>query len=174
MRLRALLVLLAAHGCGASPGGTSARAVVPEVEVGGLARLEQAIAEHRGQPLLVNFWATWCAPCVAELPELLDTVAAHESGGLRILGVSYDLMLPGKQREATRALVHGYLEKRGWPLPTLLYDAPDYEAINARFDLPGAIPVTLAIDRAGSVVERLEGAGTKEHFERLARKALGP
>jgi len=112
MRLRALLVLLvslAIQGCGASTGGTTARASVPEVEVAGLARVEQAIAEHHGHPLLLNFWATWCAPCVAELPDLLAVAAEHE---VRVLGVSFDLMLPNKQPDETSALVRAFLERR--------------------------------------------------------------
>ena len=174
MRLRALLVLLvslAIQGCGASTGGTTARASVPEVEVAGLARVEQAIAEHHGHPLLLNFWATWCAPCVAELPDLLAVAAEHEVG---VLGVSFDLMLPNKQPDETSALVRAFLERRDLALSTLIYDGSDYEAINARFDLPGGIPVTLAIDSAGNVVDRHEGEGSRDHFDRLAHNALGP
>jgi thiol-disulfide isomerase/thioredoxin len=177
MRLRALLVLpisVAMQGCGASTDGTTARANVSGVEIAGLARVEQAIAEHRGHPLLLNFWATWCPPCVEELPGLLAVAKEHESGGLQVLGLSFDMMLPNKQPDEVIAHVRGFLDQRGLALPTLILEGADFEATSARFDLPGGIPVTLAIDRAGNVVDRHEGQGSREHFERLARKALGP
>jgi thiol-disulfide isomerase/thioredoxin len=167
---RALLALLACAGCG---GSEAPRPAPLEVVVGDLAELEQALAARRGRPLLLNFWATWCAPCVAELPDLLATVDAHASEGLSVLGVSYDLMLPNKQAEAVRAAVQGFLQGRGLALPTVIYDGPDYAAIDARFELPGAIPVTLAIDAYGRIVDREEGESTRARFDELARKALG-
>ncbi|HEX6885156.1 MAG TPA: TlpA disulfide reductase family protein [Planctomycetota bacterium] len=167
---RALLVLLACASCDAAG---APRAVPPEVVVADLAGLEQALAARRGQPLLLNFWATWCAPCVAELPDLLAAVRAHEADGLRVLGVSYDLMLPNKEPEAVRAAVLEFLQGRDLALPTVVFDGPDYDAIDARFELPGPIPVTLAIDRSGQIVERAEGEGTRARFDELARRALG-
>ena len=175
MRLRSLIVLpflLALHGCGASTGETAARASVPQLEVAGLERLEQAIAENRGHPLLLNFWATWCPPCVAELPALVATAKENESRGLRVLGVSFDLMMPDKKPDEMLAHVRSFLEQRGLALPTLIFDGADYDAINERFQLPGAIPVTLAIDRTGKVVDRLEGESNREEFGKLARKVL--
>jgi cytochrome c biogenesis protein CcmG/thiol:disulfide interchange protein DsbE len=122
---------------------------------------------------LVHFWATWCPPCVAELPELVAVVREHESGGLQVLGVSFDMMLPGKEPDDVVAHVRTFLEQRGLVLPTVVLDRADYKSIRARYDLPDGIPVTLAIDRAGNVVDRHEGQGAREDFERLARKALG-
>ena len=167
---RALPLLLACTAC----EGSGAPGPGPlEVRVADLAGLEQALAARRGQPLLLNFWATWCAPCVAELPDLLGAAEAFEPDGLRVLGVSFDLMLPDKQADTVREHVHAFLERRGLALPTVIFDAPDYAEINARFELPGAIPVTLAIDREGKVVDREEGEGSRERFGEMARRALG-
>jgi thiol-disulfide isomerase/thioredoxin len=49
----------------------------------------QAFAQYRGKPLVVNFWATWCAPCVEEMPEL-STLATEQSGKIHILGIGID------------------------------------------------------------------------------------
>ena len=54
-----------------------------------------------------------------------------------------------------------------------MYDAPDYDAINARFDLPGAVPVTLAFDAAGREVDRHVGEADEARFEAMMKKALG-
>jgi YD repeat-containing protein len=51
--------------------------------------------------------------------------------------------------------------------------ARDYEAIDARFDLPGGVPVTLAYDRNGKLVGKHQGEATRAEFEALARRALG-
>ncbi len=48
-----------------------------------------SLSDFRGRPLLVNFWATWCAPCVREMPTL-DALAAREDGGLQVLAISQD------------------------------------------------------------------------------------
>jgi len=61
------------------------------------------LASLKGKPVLVNLWATWCAPCVAELPQL-DKLA---SGGLRVLTVSQDMNETGK--------VAGFLKDKGAP-----------------------------------------------------------
>jgi thiol-disulfide isomerase/thioredoxin len=53
------------------------------------------LADFRGKPLLLNLWATWCAPCIAEMPTL-DALAAREGGKLTVLTVSQDLIDNGK------------------------------------------------------------------------------
>ena len=53
------------------------------------------LADFRGKPLLVNLWATWCAPCIAEMPTL-DALAAREGDKLTVLTVSQDLIDNGK------------------------------------------------------------------------------
>lgn len=167
--------LALAPACGESDGGAtdaSARAA-PSVTLARLEDIEQALAARRGQACLLNFWATWCAPCVAELPDLLDVAAEFEPRGVRVLGVSYDLMLPDMEPAATLELVRGFLVQRELALSTLILDAPDYAAIDARFELPGPIPVTLAFDAHGRIVDRHEGEASRERFAQMMRKALG-
>lgn len=172
------LALVTAAACGGTTSGEGRGASAPgpaevTIEIVDLAGLERAIEAQRGQACLVNFWATWCEPCVAELPALLEVVDEYQERGGRVLGVSYDLMVPGVERGEVVPMLRAYVVERGWALPTLVYEAPDYEAIDARFDLPGAIPVTLAFDRDGRLVDRAEGETSRERFEELMRHALG-
>ena len=167
-----LVLALAAGGCGGDarePGSSPA----PSVEIADLTGLDQALAARRGNACLLNFWATWCPPCVAELPDLVDVVRENEARGARVLGVSFDLMIPDVEREEGLELVRGFLAERDLALPTVVFDDADYEAINERFDLPGSIPVTLAFDREGRLVDRHEGEADRARFAEMMRKALG-
>lgn len=101
------------------------------------------LATFRGKPLLVNLWATWCAPCVAELPTL-DALAKREAGRLTVLAVSQDL-------EPTKAAE--FWEKRR--LPALaLYTDPDVKLSTA---YSATLPTTVLYDSAGKEVVRVTG-----------------
>jgi len=180
-RMRSLALALAVlplAGCGgqSEPGADAPAQVAARkapIEIVDLAGLDAALARYRGRGVLLNFWAIWCVPCVEELPELIEAAHAFEGRDAVVLGVSYDLMVP----TADKARIVGQMQKftaaRGMDIPVLVYDAPDFEAINERFQLPGEIPVTLALDRDGNVVDRHEGRAGRERFEEMLSKALG-
>ena len=145
----------------------------PRIEVVDLAGVEAALARRRGQGFLLNFWAIWCGPCVEELPELLEVAHEARPRGGDVVGISYDLMVAGADLEGMPATMARFLDKKGLDLEVLLYDADDYEGINERFSLPGEVPVTLAIDASGQVVDRQEGKAGRERFAAMMRRALG-
>lgn len=154
---------------------TSACAPAPDfaVERGGLAAVETALAGQKGHGCLVNFWATWCGPCVEELPDLNEVARAYEGQGGRVIGVSHDLLFPKVPAEQVAGQVKAFLQERGLSLATVVLEPGEVEAVEARFELPGYIPVTLAFDRDGKLVGREDGAASKERFEELMRAALG-
>jgi thiol-disulfide isomerase/thioredoxin len=163
--------------CGQQNGATSptaARQTKPAgtVEVADIARIDAVLAEHRGHGVLLNFWAIWCAPCVEELPELMEVGREHAQAEGDVVLVSYDLMIPGVQRDEVVKRVEAFAKKRGMDVPILIYDAPDFEAINEHFKLPGGVPVTLAYDRTGKLVDTQDGGAKKPRFEEMMRKAL--
>ena len=83
----------------------------------------------------------------------------HEGDGARILTVSYDLQVPSPGTpEEVASNVERFLKARGWTFPAYVFDAPDLDAINERYDLPGPIPVTLAFDAQGKLVDRASSA----------------
>ncbi len=144
----------------------------PDIRVVDLKGLEAALAEHRGQGVLLDFWAIWCEPCVAELPELLQTARAYKSRGGTAIGVSYDLMIPGVTREGVLKQMRAFVAERGIDIPILIYDAADYDAINNRFNLPGPVPATVAIDRNGTIVDHQNGSADRARFTAMMEKAL--
>lgn len=144
----------------------------PDVRIATLADLEAELEARKGSGFLLNFWAIWCAPCVAELPALESTAKAWRPKGGDVLTVSYDLMAGGTAKDA-ETNVRAFLEKRGFTFDALIFDEDDYDGINALLDLPGDIPVTLAIDAGGTVVDREDEAAGAERFDAMMRKALG-
>jgi len=152
---------------------SSVRKKAPDIRIVDLKGLQAVLDEHRGQGVLLDFWAIWCEPCVAELPELLETGREYRARGGTVLTVSYDLMVPGVTREEILQKMRAFVAERRIDAPVLIYDAEDYDAINEAFKLPGPIPVTLALDRKGGIVDRQEGRGTKARFAAMMQKALG-
>ncbi len=134
---------------------------------------EAALAQLEGQPYLLNFWATWCAPCIAELPELIEVAEEFETQGLQLVTINYDLMTPGVEPTAMLRTLADFQSARGLHYPVLVYDGDDYEAINLKLQLPGPIPVTLAFDANGIEVARIENATDAAGFRKLALAALG-
>jgi thiol-disulfide isomerase/thioredoxin len=165
--------LLAALAVCLAVGPSRAAGSAADVRVVDLKGLEAALAAHRGQAILLNFWAIWCEPCVAELPELQEVGRQFRGTNAVVLTVSYDLMLPDVTPEGALQQVQAFLAQKKLDLPVYIYNAPDYDAINARFGLPGPVPMTVAIDRNGTIVARHAGRGGRERFIELIRKALG-
>ncbi|MFT5285089.1 MAG: thiol-disulfide isomerase/thioredoxin [Planctomycetota bacterium] len=136
--------------------------------------LQAKLAADRGEGMLLNFWAMWCAPCVAELPELNEVAEAYRDRGGKVVAVSYDIMVPGAEDAATtEAKIQRFFAKRGWQIPVLLYDDVDYSKANEFYSLPGEIPATIAINKAGEIVDSQHGKAGKERFEEMMRTAMG-
>jgi thiol-disulfide isomerase/thioredoxin len=156
----ALFVLLLGAGCGGPPEGgaagaaaTGARPAAP-VAWADLDRLRAAVAGRRGTPLLVNFWATWCVPCVEELPDLAR-VAAEQNGAVALLGVSFDGWVSGYGPE-TENNVRGFLAEAGVGYDNLIYRG-DQDPVLEAFGLSGAIPHSILYDRDGRIARRWDG-----------------
>ncbi len=99
-----------------------------------------ALADYRGQTLLVNLWATWCHPCRAETPYLQSLYARYRDQGLRILGISVDLAVD------SGAVVH-FVEEFGVEYDIALDpDAQSRAVFHAR-----GLPTSVVIDRIGNV-----------------------
>ena len=106
---------------------------------------ELKLASLKGQPVLVNLWATWCAPCVAELPAL-DKLAAAEQGKLKVLTVNQDSGQPEKAGQFLKE--RGVTRLEPWLDPkgdlAFHYEAP-------------SLPMTVLYDAQGREVWRIAG-----------------
>ena len=136
--------------------------------------LQANLAGNYGEGMLLNFWAMWCGPCVAEMPELDEVAEAYLDRGGKVVGVSYDIMVDGADdAPTTEAKIQRFFAKRGFDFPVLLYDDDDFSKVDEFYKLPGPIPATLAINKAGEIVDVQHGEASKERFEEMMRKALG-
>ena len=131
------------------------------------AGLEQRVADAKGHPLLLVFWATWCKPCVEELPALV-TLQDEAPQGLQLVAVSLDHFLSGP---TTPQVVAGWLQTHPVELQHLIYAGTQDALFNA-FDLPGSIPYAILYDAQGRVLQRYEGQ-TEPAAVRTALAAAG-
>lgn len=115
----------------------------PELVLADAAGRQLRLSSLRGKPLLINLWATWCAPCIAELPTL-DRLAA--GGSVRVLTVSQDLQQTGK--------VAPFLAQRGGARLEAWLD-PD-NALSTHYAI-NVLPATVLYDSAGREVWRVLG-----------------
>jgi len=118
------------------------------------------LADYKGKVLILNFWATWCPPCRAEIPDFVEAYAANRNKGLEILGLSVDLMTANE--------LLPFVSKAKINYPVALADArivEDYEPGNY-------IPTTIIIDKKGTVRHRHVGQMDKDTLVRLFNQLI--
>jgi peroxiredoxin len=102
------------------------------------------LADYRGKVVLLNFWASWCAPCLLEMPRFVEWQSSYRAQGLQVLGVSMD-----DEASPARALDH----KLHLNYPVLMGDARLGELYGGILGLP----VTYLLDRRGRIRSRFQG-----------------
>ncbi len=115
------------------------------------------LAEHRGRIVVLDFWATWCAPCVKALPELADLHERFRDRNVDVIAVSLDE--PSSWDEAD-----GLLEREA-PRVTLRVGASMDDV--ARLTGSGSIPAMVIVDDDGSIVSRIAGPFDPEELSSL-------
>jgi thiol-disulfide isomerase/thioredoxin len=111
------------------------------------------LANERGKWVVVNYWATWCSPCIKEIPDLTAFDAARED--VRVIGLAFE--------EIERADLDAFLNKHpaGYPIAMVdVYDPPK------DFDVPRGLPTTYLVDPQGRLAERFIGPVTSAQLAR--------
>lgn len=149
----AVLVLVAIAAAAAGYGFNlwrMERGASPAAEAVLAARLDdlegrpQALAQWRGKVLVVNFWATWCAPCREEIPIFVRLQEQYGAGGLQFIGIAID------QRDK----VQSFAREFGINYPVLLGGIDAVDMSRQAGNRVGALPFTVIIGRDGQVVAR--------------------
>lgn len=170
MRFMIILSTLLAltTGCAAAPtavpSATDAQPTgepfyAPDFQLNTLDNRSITLSEQRGQWVIVNFWATWCAPCVAEMPAL-SIAQAERAATHQLLGINV--------RES-RETVAAFAQEHGIHFPILIN--PD-DAVLLNYNVIG-LPQTVVIDPEGEVVWRQFGPIDVDRFGALLDSLIG-
>lgn len=141
--------------------GQAAAAVDPAVQALWALVLETPTGEpaplqrYQGKPLLINFWATWCPPCVQELPMLNQFFEQHASKGLQMLGLAID------QPSAVRA----FLERVPLTFPIVIGGLQGGDINRSLGNQEGKLPFSVLLDSKGQALHRKIGPLTPQDLE---------
>jgi thiol-disulfide isomerase/thioredoxin len=119
-------------------------------------------SDFKGKVVVLDFWATWCGPCRAEIPGLVALQKEYAPEGLVIVGASVD--------EGGASTVKQFTEKLSVNYPVVLAD----EKVQQAFGDIEAIPTTFIIDRTGRIVKKDFGFTGKDEFEQEIKPLLNP
>ncbi|MBI4324077.1 MAG: redoxin domain-containing protein [Chloroflexi bacterium] len=133
----------------------------PDFEEKDLAGKPLSLANYKGKAVLLDFWATWCGPCVSELPNVLKTYEKHHAKGFEIIGISLD-----KDEEALRS----FIKKRNMPWPQV-FDGKGWGSKLAVKHGVNSIPATYLLDGEGKIVVKdLRGDELEAEVARILAK----
>jgi peroxiredoxin len=119
-----------------------------------------ALSDYRGKVVLLNFWATWCAPCRAEMPDLVKWQKQYQSSGLRVIGITFPPYGRKSVQQAARQLEVNY---------PILFGTRE---ITDKYRVDGVLPTSFVIDKEGKIRARIPGILRHEEFEQKVMPLL--
>lgn len=120
------------------------------------------LADYKGKVVLLDFWATWCAPCRKGIPDLIELKKQFKGQDFEIVGISVD-------DEKTKDQVVPFIKQMGINYPVAYYDA----AILSNFGNIESIPTAFIIDKSGKVISSYVGLTDKSVYIDQIKKLLG-
>ena len=130
-----------------------------------------SLASYKGKAVLINFWATWCAPCKIETPWLIELRNQYAAQGFEILGISADDIDRGDPQKLSdeKKEIARFVEQMHMPYPVLI----DGDAVSKPYGGLDELPTSFFVDRKGTVVAAQLGLTSKNDIEANIKKALG-
>jgi len=122
----------------------------------------QPLAQWKGKVLVVNFWATWCPPCRAEIPEFIRFQKQYEKQGVQFIGIAID----------QKSKVQDYAKEIGMNYPVLLGDLAGIDLARRIGNSEGGLPYTVIVDRKGQIVTTQLGGISFEKLEKTIQPLL--
>jgi peroxiredoxin len=147
---------LCGWGCGFA---AELGAAAPDFERADLTGRRIQLSAYHGRLVLLNFWASWCTPCLAEMPRLSAWQRKYGAAGLQVLGISMD---------DNEVPVHRFLARHPLAYPVLMGDAKLGEAFGGVLGLPCSI----LIDAQGRIVARFQGESDLSEIEARIKALL--
>jgi thiol-disulfide isomerase/thioredoxin len=132
--------------------------IAAEFRVADTVGVSHSLAQYQGKWVLVNFWATWCPPCLAEIPEFSALYQSRKNKDLMVLGIAVDFDDP--------KLVFEFAERQKMSYPLILGD----DEVTAQFGKINVLPTTFLYDPKGKKVLHRIGPLTRAELEKLIGK----
>jgi thiol-disulfide isomerase/thioredoxin len=136
------------------------KAPAPQVVLKDIAGRTLRLSNYKGKVVLLNFWATWCSPCRAEMPDLVKWQREYRKRGLQVIGITY----PPEELAEVRKFVRSI--KVNYPI------ALGGKQTKALFDKGENLPITVVIDKKGMILEVVQGILFPEEFEEKVKPLL--
>src|SRR5215211_7601346 len=143
-----------------TPGVLGQKVKAPQFKLRDVNGHTVRLNQYRGKVVLINFWATWCPPCRAEMPDLVRLQREHARQGLQIIGITYPPETKTRVRRFARSLKVNY--------PIIL----GTRQIRARFSSDETLPLTVVINREGKVSDIISGILLREEFDEKIKPLL--
>lgn len=118
------------------------------------------LSDLKGNPVLVNFWATWCLPCRVEIPSFIDLQKKYADKGLKVVGISVD--------RGDIEQVKKFVKEQKINYPVIMYD---YQSMK-EFGEISAVPTSFLINAQGKIEAKYPGYYLKNSFEKEIKKLL--
>lgn len=136
MKLKVLIVISIILGCISTTGAQKIKSIKAT-------ELEKIIAESK-TPMVINFWATYCVPCIEEIPYFQEEVKKHAKDGVQLLLVSLDM------KSAYPDKIENFVKKRDFNAPTVWLNETDADYFCPKVDpkWSGSLPATLFINNS--------------------------
>ena len=141
----------------------NAQQAAPSLKLHDLKGAPHTLEEYRGKPVLLNFWATWCVPCAAEMP-LLNEMQKRYQGKILFIAASID-------DQDVKPQVDAFIKKHQGEALTVMMGAT-LDTLDD-FGVNQGMPGTVFIDADGKIVDRLTGALKRPDLEQRLRKLAG-
>lgn len=154
----------AAYRLVAAPSAAAQAEQAPAISFTDLNGEPQALQQWRGKTVLVNFWATWCAPCLKEIPMLVRAQQDLAGRGLQIIGPAMD----------DAAAVRKFVQAHDIAYPVFAGTTEIIQAMDALGDRVGALPLSVLITPDGEIVRRKSGELSREELEQWLAPYLQP
>jgi cytochrome c biogenesis protein CcmG/thiol:disulfide interchange protein DsbE len=119
-----------------------------------------SLSDFKGKVVIIDFWATWCPPCLMEIPHFQSLYEEYSDRGLIVIGISLD--------QGGVNVVKPFVKSKGMTYPVVMGGrqvANDYGGIRG-------IPTTFVVDRKGDIVEKAVGYRDKAFFEKAVKELL--
>jgi peroxiredoxin len=151
------LAALGTAGCGRPPARAAAVRPAPPFDLADLQGGKATLDTFKGKVVVLDFWATWCGPCIQEIPEYAEFWNKNRSRGVEVVGVVLDSGAPGE--------IQDFIREHRIPYRQLVGTDSMADAFGANQGLP----TTFVIDGKGTIRQKMVGSAPGK-FERLQRE----